>query len=136
MRGRRSFDSLDLLRGTLGEALDNPTLTWTTGGSANWYPQTESLGDSEAVSGPITHNQRSWIQTTVTCPGTLRYLWRVSSELNWDFLSFYLNDALQAGRISGMVHWTIREHSLPAGAHTLRWEYAKDGLVSVGLEAV
>src|ERR1051325_1257700 len=54
---------------TLGEALDNTNLVWTTGGSNNlgWTAQLNSGafdGIDQAVSGGITHNQATWVQTS------------------------------------------------------------------------
>jgi hypothetical protein len=121
---------------SLGQALDNTSLSWPTGGSANWYPQTNVwiFGGSAAASGTITHNQSTWVQTSVTGPGILRYRWRVSSEANYDFLSFYANDFLQQRWISGEVNWTQQSWNIPAGTYTLRWEYEKDITISSGLD--
>lgn len=61
---------------TLGEALDNTELSWTTGGDANWFGQTDEhyYGSGDAAqSGDISDGQNSWLQTTVTGPGTLSF---------------------------------------------------------------
>ena len=74
----------------IGEAVDNTGLTWTTGGNANWASQTTVSynGGDAAKSGTISHNQSTWVQTTVTGPGTLSFYWKVSSESNYDYLRF------------------------------------------------
>jgi YD repeat-containing protein len=116
----------------LCEALDNCTLTWTTGGAANWFGQTTApyFGVSAAQSGDIDDSQESWLQTTVTGPGTLSFYWKVSSEPGYDYLEFYIDGTRQATRISGTVDWTLQSYSIPAGQHTLKWRYMKDSSVS------
>ncbi|MBI5634505.1 MAG: M6 family metalloprotease domain-containing protein [Nitrospirae bacterium] len=122
---------------TLGAAVDNTALTWTTGGNANWAGQTTTTHDGvdAAQSGSISHNQSTWMETTITGPGTLTYWWKVSSEATYDFLRFYLDGAEQTGSISGNVDWAQRSHGIPSGSHTIRWTYTKDYSVSSGLDA-
>ncbi len=119
---------------SLGDAVDAPHLTWTTGGNANWFGQSATTHDGvdAAQSGPITHNQRTWMETTVTGPGTLTYWWKVSSESDYDFLEFYINGSSQSWWISGNTDWEQKSHTLSTGTNTLRWLYVKDGSVSSG----
>jgi hypothetical protein len=119
---------------SLGEAVDNTGLTWTTGGNANWFGETITsyYGGDAAQSGAITHNQQSYIQTTVTGPGTLTFYWKVSSEANYDFLRFYIDGTEQSGRISGTVAWQQKSFNIASGSHTLKWAYTKDRSVSSG----
>jgi hypothetical protein len=121
---------------TLAQALDNTALTFSTGGNANWYPQTaiSYYGGSAARSGVIENNQSSRLQTTVTGPGTLSFYWQVSSEATYDFLEFYIDGALQPGRISGAINWQQKTFAIPAGAHPIQWVYVKDDLVADGLD--
>jgi len=121
---------------TLGEALDNTSLTWTTGGSANWYGQTQTKHDSTdaAQSGAITDSQESWVQTTVNNQGTLSFWWKVSSESGYDFLEFYIDDVLQHS-ISGEVDWQQKSYNIGSGSHTLKWKYRKDGSLNSGSDA-
>jgi hypothetical protein len=120
----------------LGEAVDNIFLTWTTGGDANWYEQSSIFyyGGDAAQSGSITHNQDTWIQTTLMGPGTLTFYWKVSSESDRDFLIFYIDDVEQ-DKISGEVSWTQKTYFIASGSHTLKWSYTKDGSVSMGSDA-
>jgi hypothetical protein len=112
---------------TLGEAVDNTLLTWSTGGDASWYGQCDQYywDNDAAVSGMITDNQSTWLETTVNGPGTLSFYWMVDSELNYDFLEFYIDNVYQE-RISGLTDWQFRSHSLSSGTHTLKWMYTKD----------
>lgn len=118
----------------LGEAVDAPNLVWTTGGAADWYAQTAVSYDGvgAARSGPISHSQQTWMETTVSGPGTLSFWWRASSEPGYDYLIFSVNGAQEGGGLSGSTAWAHRSHSLPAGTHVLRWTYEKDWSVSSG----
>ena len=88
-------------------------------------------GAEAAQSGAITLNQQSTLQTTVSGPGTLSFWWKVSSELYWDTLKFYVG-GLETGAISGEVDWQQRTFSVPTGSQTLQWIYSKDGSQSSG----
>lgn len=120
----------------LGDALDSPSLTWTTGGNANWIAQSSVThdGSDAAQNADIESSQESWVQTTVTGPGTLTYWWKVSSELDYDFLSFYLDGAVQTGEISGEVNWVQMTQTITAGTHTVKWRYSKDNSSSAGTD--
>ena len=124
-----NFDAIPAV--SLAEALDAPSPTWTTGGDANWAGQTavfHALDDNDdaAQSGEITHNQSTYIETTVSGPGAIDFYWSVSSEAGYDFLSFYVDGAL-IERISGEVYWTQVTHDVAGeGDHTLRWVFNMD----------
>ncbi len=117
----------------LGEAVDNTQLVWTTGGSANWFDQSSFYYyDVDAArTGYITAGQQTYIQSTVTCSGTFAFYWKVSSENGCDHLRFYI-DGNEQNAISGAVDWTKMSYFIPAGIHTLKWVYAKDGSVDTG----
>jgi hypothetical protein len=76
----------------LAEALDTD-LRFTTGGSADWLSQTvTSYHDGDAAkSGDISHDQESWLQTTVSGAGKVSFFWKVSCEGHFDFLAFYID---------------------------------------------
>ncbi|MHC4643794.1 MAG: LamG domain-containing protein, partial [Planctomycetota bacterium] len=112
----------------LTDALDTD-LSFTTGGSADWFSQTRRWyedGDA-AQSGEITHDQESWLQTTVSGAGRMSFYWKVSSENNCDYLEFYIDGARQ-DRISGSEDWHKMTYEITGSAlHTLEWLYVKDG---------
>lgn len=111
----------------LGEALDNTSLTWTTGGNAEWFGQTSvyySDGDA-AQSGdmPSGTGRSSWIRTTVVGPGIISFYWRVSALSAVNDLAFYLDGSKK------LSCWTyntgeIQTYLIPTGTHTLEWNYA------------
>lgn len=117
---------------SLEEALDTYDLVWTTGGSAPWFG-TDAVsqdGWSSGTNGAIGDSSVSWCATRLTGPGILRYQWAVSSELDYDFLTFYYDGVAQAGAISGYVDWAEDAWTIPAGVHEVKWEYSKDEAVS------
>lgn len=121
---------------TIGNAVDNTSLTWTTGGNANWYYQTITsyYAGNAARSGAIDNGRSTWVQTTITGPGQVSFYWMVSSEVNYDYLKFFINGVLQKS-ISGEVNWQRETFTLLSGTNTLKWEYAKDQASAVGQDA-
>jgi len=118
----------------LSEALDT-ALSFTTGGSADWFAQTTTshYGPDAAQSGDISHRQDSWMQTTVSGKGTVKFYWKVSSEEEYDCLEFYIDGSLQE-KISGLEDdWERQTHTIStSGSHTLEWRYVKDGSGNYG----
>ena len=122
---------------SLGFALNATNLVWTTGGDANWFVESTNTHDnvSAAQSGAITDSQQTWIQTTITGPGTLTFWWQVSSESGYDFLEFNIDGNRQV-EISGTGQdWAQETYSIASGMHTLRWRYSKDSGGSDGTDA-
>ena len=120
---------------TLGEALGATTLTWSTDGDAPWTATLAEDGSSAAMNGSIGDLNVSWVETTVTGPGTLSFDWMVSSELNGDYLTFAIDGVDQPGAISGEVNWQTLTFNIPAGTHRLTWTYSKNGSTATGLDA-
>jgi hypothetical protein len=120
--------------GDLSQALDT-ALSLTTGGNADWFLETTTFyyGGDAAQSGKISQGQESWVQTVVNGPGTVKFYWKVSSQADYDFLEFYI-DGVRKDRISGSLDWQQKTYDIPAGSHTLRWRYAKDGIAEVKLD--
>jgi len=114
-----------------------PPANFTTGGDADWIldSNTASSGTQSGLSGTITDDGTSYLRKTVTFATDtyLRFYWKVSSEENYDFLSFCLdnnscsNDSGYTLEISGEVDWRQEEIFIAAGTHDLQWLYSKDG---------
>ncbi|MEO0255082.1 MAG: T9SS type A sorting domain-containing protein [candidate division WOR-3 bacterium] len=126
---------------TLQDALDNYDLNFITGGNANWFYQTNYYyyDNDAAQSGTITHNQLTFLKTTIQSPCSLKFYWRVSSEANYDFLSFVRKYAASQlyDRISGTTGGWIQKKIviLSPGTDTMVWTYSKDGSGSSGQDA-
>jgi hypothetical protein len=129
--------SVSILENGLGPALDNNNLLFLTlgDGTAVWYHQISTFyhdGDA-AQSGNINDNETVSIYTTVKGPGLLKFYWQVSSELNHDFLSFYIAGILR-DQISGEKGWAQKTYKIPSGLQSLRWSYEKDSSGSSGYD--
>ena len=112
--------------GPLCEAVDRCDLVWTTGGASDWFFQTNNTSDGidAAQSGPITTNQQTWLETTVTGPVQLGFKWRVSSSA-----THYLQFAIDGGTptyFSGVQGWQNRTYAIGPGTHSLRWTFANN----------
>ncbi|MFA7369641.1 MAG: leucine-rich repeat protein, partial [Kiritimatiellales bacterium] len=132
-----SVAALTVITDPLIAALDGSGLVWTTGGTTPWFSQTANAHDGvdAARSGAITHSQESWVETALNSSGTLTFWWKVSSESGYDFLEFYLDGVRRGDRISGEIDWNQCIETIPAGTHTVRWRYVKDGSENRGEDA-
>ena len=118
-----NFESSDLLK-----------LNWLTSGDAAWTAtNTKSQEGSYAAEAPaLNHNQSASMSVTLDADaGNISFWYSVSSEANWDFLRFYIDDQL-IGSWSGEIDWTQTSFPVSAGIHTFTWTYSKDGSVSTG----
>lgn len=120
----------------LSAAADSADVAWSTGGSAPFAAQGSvvSYGASALQSGTIGHSQSSWLMASVSGPGLLAFDWKVSSEPNYDFLTVSI-DGVKQGAVSGEAGWTRSALQIPAGPHTVRWQYTKDQAVVSGHDA-
>lgn len=108
---------------------------WNNGGTLPWlitnvdpYEGTYCL-----KSGAITHEQNSTleIELQVISSGTISFFRKVSSELNYDWLKFYI-DGVETESWSGNVDWYKEEYSVSAGVRKFKWVYSKDVSVNTG----
>ncbi|MBU4297805.1 MAG: matrixin family metalloprotease [Desulfobulbaceae bacterium] len=122
---------------SLPNAVDQPLWVITNSGNANWTGQSAATHDGvdAAQSGVIGNSQATLMQTIVSGPGIISFWWSVSSESNYDFLSFFVDGVEQTGRISGDVGWTQQRYTVGSGTHTLAWKYYKDVNQSIGSDA-
>ncbi len=126
---------------SLAQALDaTPAPAWTTtssSGDGGWFGQSTLTKDGvdAARSGlGLPDNATSSLSVTLTGPTTVSFWWRTDSEPNYDFLNFQIDGVTQSS-ISGATTWAQKSFSIPAGSHTLRWLYEKDGSVTTGQDA-
>jgi subtilisin-like proprotein convertase family protein len=120
----------------LAAAIDAPAQVITSSGDLAWRPQAlySHDGSDAARSGEIGDLQDSVMSTQVTGPAKATFYWGISSEADYDYLRFYIDDVEQEA-ISGEVGWTLKEFIIPAGTHTLKWAYIKDDFVRSGLDS-
>ena len=113
-----------------GLAADAPALTWTTSSNYPWYGQTLVAKDGtnaaqSSVGATLQNSSDSWLETSVTGPGTLSFFWKASSATNSDYLTLLVNSNELAGRISGQADWRPVVVLLGAGPQTLRWNFRR-----------
>lgn len=130
--------SLPLLGQVIDEGFESGDFSgydWQLSGDALFFVTSSYpyAGSYCAQGGDVNDNQSTTIAIDIDCPqnGFLTFTWKVSSEANYDFLRFYLDD-LQMAQIHGTVGWTQVGYELAAGVHNLRWSYEKDYSVSTG----
>ena len=113
------------------EALDNPSLVWTSSGQAAWVPvDHHSSGDGDSLqSGDVSDGGSSTFEAVVVGPALVTFDWKVSSQSGKDILRFTVDGAVE-GLVSGDVDWLAVSVSVQAGEHTLAWTYEKDASVS------
>lgn len=122
----------------LSKAVAQGNFIWTSGGDLPWLGEGEQAvpnGSNLVHSGQITHGQESWIETTVSGPGTVSWWWKVScssSSQPGDWLRCYI-DGEEVHAISGWQPlWQPVARTISSGNHTIRWVYSKDASVTSG----
>lgn len=117
------------------ESGDFTAYNWTLSGDSDWEITDSDVyqGAFSARSGFIDHLQSSTMTMTVNVPvnGHIAFYKRVSSERNYDFLKFYIDD-VQKGQFSGNSNWSYVQYAITPGVHSLKWTYIKDQGVSSG----
>ena len=80
--------------------------------------------------GLLADGEMAGIEVSLTGPGVLSFDRKVSSEADWDWLSFYEVGSGQKNRISGTggdwEHLSVNVGGEADAGHTFRWEYEKD----------
>ncbi|MBN3035821.1 MAG: hypothetical protein JW861_09565 [Bacteroidales bacterium] len=108
---------------------------WEREGDALWEITTRgaSQGDFSARTGYVTDNQHTSLilNRHMPQPDSISFRYKVSSELNWDYLEFYI-DTVMAGEWCGEVEWSSATFPVSAGDHTFTWVYSKDMYVFSG----
>ncbi|MDP8201843.1 MAG: C25 family cysteine peptidase, partial [Candidatus Tenebribacter burtonii] len=110
------------------------TFEWQFGGNANWTTTTGAYeGTYCAKSGTISDNQTSslYLEVNVLADGELSFYKSVSSENNYDYLRFFV-DNTEMDSWAGNIAWSQETYQISAGEHTFKWEYSKDYSASSG----
>jgi PKD repeat protein len=116
---------------TLGEALNVPTLAWTTSGDALWFGETTNSEDGVAAaqSGVVAAGQSSTLQTTVTVSGgssDVFFWWQIQDEDDDFDLDFYIDGVWMDGLNGGQAWSQDGPFTLAPGVHTLAWVASAD----------
>lgn len=121
------------------ESGDFNQYNWVTGGNSSWILTTQQPYEGLfcAKSGYIGNQSSTYLQVTldVLADGTISFYRKVSTENNYDFLEFYI-DNNKMGQWSGSQGWAQESYTVTAGTHTFKWVYDKDYWASGGYDAV
>ena len=111
------------------ETGDFSKLPWIAGGDAGWIVEgaVKHGGNYGAQAGPIGDSEESDLSLVadVAQDGDITFYRKVSSELDYDFLEFYIDGDYQDGW-SGEADWEAESYAVTAGTHTFKWIYSKD----------
>jgi len=111
------------------ETGDMSQFEWETGGDSNWEVTSSNAfeGSYCIKSGTIDHEQNTFLNLPFNAYGedSLSFYCRVSSELGYDSLTFFIDD-MEMSSWSGEVSWERSSYLLTEGSHTLKWIYSKD----------
>ena len=67
-------------------------------------------------------------------PSQISFMKKVSSETDYDFLRFYIND-IEMDSWSGEDDWSYNVYNVDTGLNVFKWAYQKDFSVNQGLDA-
>jgi len=111
------------------------TYPWQMSGNKPWTitSPVAYTGNYSSRSGSITHSQQSVMNLTlnVLTDGAIGFARRVSSEADYDFLRFLIDD-VEVEKWSGEVAWGEVSYAVSAGIHKFTWIYEKDEIASSG----
>jgi alpha-tubulin suppressor-like RCC1 family protein len=107
-------------------------------GDANWSVTSgeSNVGIYSAMNDQTDHSEQGVLEITLTAAsGYVTWDQMISTELNWDFLIFYVDNSVQ-GSWSGITGWTSESHYVTAGEHTFAWVYDRDATIGAGADTV
>ena len=96
--------------------------TITPGGRGQYCAKSTNNGQSNSEGYCV-------LTVDVVAAGNLTFMYKVSSEANYDKLHFYM-DNQEKGVWSGAGNWEEFSQPVTVGQHTFKWSYTKDGSVN------
>jgi len=119
------------------ETGDLTKLPWQSSPESAWGVVTFVRPNGQFVASVGSRPDRSTSSLVLpiqTAEGRVRFDLRVSSEPNYDKLTFVIDDVVRQ-TWSGEVPWSTVEFEIAAGAHRIEWRYTKDAALSAGLDS-
>ena len=135
--GLLSLDNVFVVSyGAIMEDFENGAFgqNWTVSATNPWQVVAGGRGNYCAKSNNNGQNNSTGYMEwaiDVLADGNLTFMYKVSSEQNYDKLHFYY-DGQEKGTWSGTIDWTQFTQPVTVGQHTLKWEYTKDQSVNSG----
>ena len=127
-----TYDSYAVSIGTIMEDFESGDFSkfdWETNSLTSWNVVAneayEGLYCAKSMS--ISDQSSSALKITIDVRvGTdISFYKKVSSESDYDFLEFYIDDQI-INAWSGEIDWSLEKYALDKGLHTLKWVYTKD----------
>ncbi len=121
----------DVIVGMVREDFESGTLTafpWIFDGGIWTLTTADPYSDIYCIQSPVIgHNASTSMQVSVTTveDGTISFYCKTSSELNYDYLQFFINN-IQQEQWSGETAWMQHSFNVSAGQNTFKWRYVKD----------
>lgn len=117
------------------ESGDFSAFDWTFGGNSPWIMTESNVyeGTYCPVSGLIGNNSISELRVEYEAMynDSISFYKKVSSEADYDFLSFYIDGVLQ-DQWSGNDDWSRVAFAVTPGEHSFKWVYLKDMYMTGG----
>lgn len=117
------------------EAASFDVFPWINTNKTPWIISSGSSydGSISARSGAIGHNASTslMIKTYYNDADSVKFMYKVSSELNYDYFSFRINDKEVLKR-SGETDWLKFSVAVKTGLNKFEWVYKKDGGIYLG----
>jgi hypothetical protein len=109
---------------------------WINGGTQPWIISTDLPyeGTYNAASGNINNNQKSSFMITyeVMNNDNIQFYKKVSSQLDYDQLKFFINGTQRAAWSGTSQGWTLESFPVSPGTNTFKWEYSKNSSGEAG----
>ena len=100
-------------------------LDWTGDVNAPWFAvaDTTAADGFSLRSGEVDQGETSALETTVTGPGRLSFVWRTNATRS-DYARFYV-DGTKQFQINRQSTWATNELDIAEGDHVLRWTFER-----------
>lgn len=102
---------------------------WNRYGHTLWTIVSDAhTGSFSAKSGAIANSQWSTLAVQVSVPNNayISFYVKISSQLNYDFLRFYIDGVEQYKWSGTILPWLMTDFPVAAGTRTFTWEYKKN----------
>ena len=122
------------------ESGDFSRFQWIGDKSSPWFVQdTVVYEGSHAACSAVPLNDKDTSSLSITLKvlsdDSISFYQRVSSEFNYDYLYFYIDNKVK-GKWSGSHSWKRESYTVQEGVHTFKWAYIKDNYGKEYMDAV
>jgi hypothetical protein len=121
----------------INSVLGTSNWVWSTDGNGGtfWFPEQSIRSVDQHLAmqaGGISHNESTWIETTILEEGTLSFNWAISAEINKDVMVCTTNGGHFKTLSSKALSWCQESIIVPKAPLTIRWTFSKDASTHIG----